>query len=75
LKRAARRNGIQHPFKIFKEELKIRLEMCDKRNNYFRKNGSRYRKKHLLQSAEVAQREGRDEAAKTIIIIIKREQD
>ena len=75
LKRAARRNGIQHPFQISTEELKIRLEMCDKRNNYFRENGSRYREKHLLQRVEVARREGRDEAAKTILTIIKREQD
>jgi hypothetical protein len=41
LKRAARRNGIQHPFQISTEELKICLEMCDERNNYFRENGSR----------------------------------
>jgi hypothetical protein len=75
LKRAARRNGIQHPFQISTEELKIRLEMCDERNNYFRENGSRYRKKHLLQRVEVARREGRHEAVKTILTIIKREQD
>ncbi len=75
MKRAARRNGIQHPFQISTEELTIRLEMCNKRNNYFRKKGSRYQKKHLLQRVEVAQREGRHEAAKTIPTIIKREQD
>ena len=46
LKRAARRNGIQRPFQISTEELKICLEMCNERNNYFRKNRSRYRKKH-----------------------------
>ncbi len=76
LKRAARRNGIQHSFQISTEdELKIHLEMCDERNNYFRKNGSRYRKKHLLQRVEVARREEPHEAAKMILTIIKQEQD
>ena len=58
LKRAARRNGIQHPFQISTEELKICLGMCDERNNYFGETGSRYRKKHLLQRVEVEQKEG-----------------
>jgi len=38
-------------FQISIEELKIRLEMCDERSNYFWK-------KHLLQRVEVARREG-----------------
>ena len=75
MKRAARRNGIRHPFQISTEELKICLKMCDERNNYFRKNGSRYRKKHLLQRVEVARREEPHEAAKMILTIIKQEQD
>ena len=75
LKRIARKNGIKHPFQISMDELKIRLEICNERNNYFRENGPRYRKKHLLQRVEMARAEGRQEAAKTILAIIKREQD
>jgi len=46
LKRAARKQGIKNPFQISMTELKTRLEVCEERNNYFRKNGARYRKKH-----------------------------
>ncbi len=49
LKRAARRQGIKKPFQITLAELKMWLEVCEKRNNYFRKHGARYHKKHLLQ--------------------------
>ncbi len=56
-------------------ELKTRLEVCEERNNYFRKNGARYRKKHLLKRVEVAREDGPDEAANTILVIIKWEQD
>ena len=75
LKRAARRQGIQEPFRITVAELKTRLTICEEKNNYFREHGHRYRKKHLLRRAEIAQEEGRDEAAKKILAIIKREQD
>ena len=75
LKRAARKQGIQKPFEISMAELKTRLEICSERNNYFRENGPRYRKKHLLKRAELAREEGRDEAAKKILAIIQREQD
>jgi hypothetical protein len=56
-------------------ELKTRLEVCEEGNNYFRKNGARYRKKHLLKRVEVAREDGRDKAANKILAIIKREQD
>jgi len=63
------------PFQISMTELKTRLEVCEERNNYFRKNGARYQKKHLLKRVEVAREDGRDEAANKILAIIKREQD
>ncbi len=75
LKRAARKQGIQNPLEIPMAELKTRLEICKERNNYFRENGPRYRKKHLLKRAEIAREEGRDEAAKKILSIIQREHD
>ncbi len=75
LKRAARRQGIKKPFQITLAELKTRLEVCKERNNYFRKHGARYRKKHLLQWAEAAREDGQDKAAVEILAIIKQEQD
>jgi hypothetical protein len=56
-------------------ELKARLEVCEERNNYFRKNGERYRKKHLLQRVEAAREEGKKDVAAKILAIIKRVQD
>jgi hypothetical protein len=55
--------------------LKIHLEVCKERNDYFWKNGAQYRKKHLLKRAGLAKEEGREEAAKQILDIIKREHD
>ena len=75
LKRGARKNGIKHPFQISMAELKIRIEVCEERNNYFRKNGRRYQKKFLLERVEAAREHGREEAAAKILAIIKREQD
>ena len=75
MKRAARKQGIKNPLQISMTELKTRLEVCDERNNYFRKNGTRYRTKHLLKRVEVAREDGRDKAANKILAIIKREQD
>ncbi len=50
-------------------ELKMRLEVCKERNNYFRKHGPRYQKKHLLKRVELAREKGRDEAATKILAI------
>ncbi len=75
LKRTARKNGIKHPFKISMAELKTRIEVYKERNNYFRKNGHRYRKKFLLQRTDAAREDGREEVAAKIMAIIKQEQD
>ena len=56
-------------------ELKTRIEVCKERNNYFRKNGRRYRKKFLLEQVEAAREHGQEEAAAKILAIIKQEQD
>jgi len=55
-------------------ELKTRLKVCEESNNYFRKNGAWYRKKHLLKRVKVAREDRRDEAANKILAIIKWEQ-
>ena len=75
LKRAARVQGIKKPFQISLAQLRIHLEVCEERNDYFRQHGARYRKKHLLDRAGKAREEGREEAAVKILAIIKREQD
>jgi hypothetical protein len=56
-------------------ELKTWLEVCKEQNNYFRKNGPQYRKKFLLQRAELAREDRQEEVAAKIIAIIKRDQD
>ncbi len=75
MKRAARRQQIQNPFQISMAELKARLEVCEEQNNYFRKNGEQYQKKHLLQRVEAAREEGKEDIAAKTLAIIKREQD
>ena len=71
LKRAARVQGIKKPFQISLAQLRIHLEVCEERNDYFRQHGARYRKKHLLDRAGKAREEGREEAAVKILAIIK----
>ena len=56
-------------------ELKARLEVCAERNNYFRKHGGRYQKKHLLRRVKAAREESKEDVAAKILAIIKREQD
>jgi hypothetical protein len=75
MKRAARKQGIKEPFQISMVELKTRLEVCKEQNNYFRKHGAWYRKKHLLKQAKVAREDGWDKAATKILVIIQRKQD
>jgi hypothetical protein len=75
LKRAARRQQIQNPFQVSMAELKARLEVCEEQNNYFRKNGEQYQKKHLLQRVKAAREEDKEDIAAKILAIIRREQD
>ncbi len=75
LKRAARKQGIKKPFQISMAGLKMRLEVCKERNNYFREHGPRYKKKHLLKQVKVAREEGRNKAATKILAIIQQEHD
>ena len=67
LKRAACVQGIMKPFQISLAQLQIHLEVCEEQNDYFRKHGARYRKKHLLARAGKAKEEGREEAAVKIL--------
>ena len=75
LKRAACIQKIEHPFRISLAQLKIHLEVCEERKNYFQKHSKRKRKQHLLKRAGLAKEEGREEAAAQILAIIKQEQN
>ncbi len=75
LKRAARKQGIRHPFRLSLAELQVRLDICNERNNYFQQNGRRYQKRHLLRRCEAARQAGKEDVATKILAIIKREQD
>ena len=75
MKRAARKQGIKEPFKISMAELKTQLEVCEERNNHFRKYGAWCQKKHLLKQAKIAREDGWEEAAQKILAIIQRKRD
>ena len=47
--------------------------MCEKQLDHFRTSGQRYRKKHLLNRAEIARKGGNETAARQILAIIERE--
>ena len=51
LKRAVRKQGIKEPFQITMAELKMRLEVCKERNNYYREHGPQYRKKTSINTS------------------------
>jgi hypothetical protein len=73
LKRLARKQQIRSPFSLSIEEIMIRLNVCEKQIAYFRENGHRYRKKHLLHRVEVARKAGKEEAVQQILNIIEQE--
>jgi hypothetical protein len=75
MKRVVRKQGIKEPFKISMAELKTWLEVCEERNNHFRKHGAWYRKKHLLKRAKIAREDGREEAAQKNMAISQRERE
>ena len=52
-------------------ELNAGLEVCTERNNYFRKHGGRYQKKHLLQRVKAAREEGKEDVAAKILQSLK----
>ncbi len=52
LKRPARKQGIKEPFQITRAKLKIRLDVCMERNNYFREHGPRFRKKGSIKTSQ-----------------------
>lgn len=73
LKRSARRCGIENPFLLSLEEIRVRLKIAKKKCNYFRKHGHRYRRRHLKTRLDAAKSKGDEEAEKRILAILERE--
>jgi hypothetical protein len=57
------------------EELKLRLEICKQKCNYFRKHGKWHCRQHLNQCLEEANNRADDESERKILAIIQREKD
>jgi hypothetical protein len=75
LKRTARRCGIERCFHLTVEEIALRLKVCIKHCDYFRKNGKQYRKKHLADCLAWARDKEDSEREREILAIIQRESD
>jgi hypothetical protein len=75
LKRTARRCGIERCFHLTVEEIALRLKVCIKRCDYFRKNGKKYRKKHLADCLARTRDKEDSKREQEILAIIQRERD
>ena len=53
---------IQEPLSLTVREVQARLEHCKDQCNYYRRNGKRYRRRHLEKRLEVARDEKGEEA-------------
>jgi hypothetical protein len=73
LKRTTRRCRIEAPFFLSVEELKLRLEICKQKRNYFRKHGKRHRQQYLNQCLEAVKDRADYEAEQKILAIIRQE--
>ncbi len=75
LKRTARRCQIKTPFFLLVEELKLRLKICKRKCDYFRKHGKLHRQQHLNQCLKAAKDREDEDAEWTILAIIQHEKD
>jgi hypothetical protein len=75
LRRTAWRCQINAPFQLTVNDIKLRLRICKKKCDYFRKHGKQHQRHYLNQCLERA-KEWEDEAAECqILAMIKREKD
>jgi hypothetical protein len=75
LKQTARWCGIEGCFQLTVEEILMRLKVCIKRCDYFRKNGRQYCKKHLADCLAQARDREDSEWEREILAIIQWERD
>jgi hypothetical protein len=74
-KHTAPRCRIDAPFFLMVEELRLWLEICKQKCNYFQKHGKRHCQQHLNQCLEEAKDRADDEAEQEILAIIRWEKD
>jgi hypothetical protein len=75
LKHTTRICWIEAPFFLLVEELKLWLEICKQKCDYFRKHGKWHRQQHLNQCLEAAKDKVDYEAERKILAIIGQERD
>ncbi len=75
LKHTAQRCRIDAHFFLMVEELRLRLEICKQKCNYFWKHGKWHHRQHLNQCLEEVKDRADDEAKQKILAIIQQEKD
>jgi hypothetical protein len=75
LKRTAHQCGIEGCFQLTVEEILMRLKVCIKRCDYFRKNGGQYRRKHLADCLAQARDREDSKGEREILVVIQWERD
>ena len=75
LKRTARHCGIQNCFQLTSDDIVLRLKICLKQCDHFRRNGKEYRRKHLANCLARAKEKEDSKKEQEILAIINRERD
>ncbi len=75
LRHKARCCQINAPFQLTVDDIKLRLQICKEKCDYFWKHGKRHQRQHLNQCLERAQEREDEAAERQILAIIKREKD
>jgi hypothetical protein len=73
LQRTSRQCQIKAPFQLSVEDIKLRLQICKEKCEYFQKHGKQHRQQHPNQCLEAAQDWEDNVAERQILAIIKRE--
>jgi hypothetical protein len=75
LKRAARRCGISKCLSLSLEEIRLHLDVCIDKCDYFRKHGQYYRRKHFYKRLKEAKDKENERKEKEILAIIEHERN
>ena len=71
--RSARRSEIAFPMQLTEDQILLRLEVCDDHCEYYRLHGAPYRRRHLLNRADIARADGDEDVANRILDIVRNE--
>lgn len=75
LKRACRRHNIKEAFYLSAAEIKMRLDVCKKKCEFFHQHGQQFRRAHMQRRLQEAQEREDEDAEKEILAIIQREKE